>query len=313
MMNNNNVDDILNRKMNKAKKGKQTIDLFNTESNDNKKKDQKSLIHEDEEEDFVINSRVVDARELANAKSRTIDTANAGWAERENVIEFKEEEKPKKGIVGGWGDSVVKTDPLVVVDDYFPDLGDEKAQARPKRDNQNSGLFRGDGMNMSSNSGPTKFTNSKGASGLNKFMSDAPYEEKPRAMYDENLGEDGEETAQVIQFKGKAKFGYDESEAEIKRKAYLAEIENGPRIVAETKISEDEKPKFFSSKAEGSRKNNNLFLGEGEEHRVPAPVAPIKGAEEESEKRVFTSSKRTKNSGLIQTSNAVTVNLAGWD
>jgi len=115
---NKGVDDIVERRIKKANKKKETIDLFNTNSNATQHQTVKNQYNEDEDDDFVINTQVIDARELANNQSKAIDLNNNKWEEREDVVQFTDNEPIKKKI--GWGDNIKKTAEPVIVDEYFP-------------------------------------------------------------------------------------------------------------------------------------------------------------------------------------------------
>merc|ERR1712050_511246 len=121
-----------------------------------------------------------------------------------------------------------------------------------------------------------KFLNSKGGGSLQRFM-----ERGPGPQYVEGLGEEEEE--KVVAFKGKLKLGYEESEAELRRKAYLEEIQNQPPVYIAPRIPEEEKPRFTNSKG---TKNVGLFMQEKPQPSTNEPENP--------EKRTFTNSKKLK-------------------
>jgi len=105
----------------------------------------------------------------------------------------------------------------------------------------------------------------------------------------------------AVLFKGKLKLGYEESEAELQRKAYLAQIENESpvKIRTTTKTDDSERPKFINSKGP---KNNGLFQNE-----TPSTENGV------TEKRTFVNSKKKDiQPEVIMKGNGL-VTLTGWE
>lgn len=236
------VEDLIEKKMKKANKTKKNVDLFNPNSDDKKNEKDKNQYNEDEDEDFVINTAVIDTKEMAQNQHQAIDLENNGWEENDRVIDYSnqiENEKPKKKMA--WGDNIkTTTKAAVMVDEYFPDLGDPNAKPRPKP-KKPTNAFMAEEKEIEG--GVLRFTNSK-INNLNKFMQQEP----TGPVYNENLGDDAEQIEDVIKFKGKVRLGYEETDAEKQRKKYIDELNSRAPVEIETKVNEAEKPKFFNSK-----------------------------------------------------------------
>ena len=304
------VEDLIEKKMKKANKTKKNVDLFNPNSDDKKNEKEKNQLIEDEDEDFIINTAVIDTKEMAQNQQQAIDLEKNIWEENDRVIDYSqqiENEKPKKKMA--WGDNIKTTSKAaVIVDEYFPDLGDPNAKSRPKPKKQANNLLMTDDQ---PEGGVVKFTNSKGGS-LNKFMQSEP----TGPVYNENLGDDAEQKDAVIQLKGKIRLGYEESDAEKQRRKYIEELNSRAPVDSDTKQegpSESEKPRFFNSKAKG---NLGLFMKDDNDEKSPTKkesskaeiiientkVSTQKWDQEENyvnEKRLFTNAKK-KNAGLFQ-------------
>lgn len=174
----------MDKKNKKSKKGE--VDIFGNNTETNKTETQAKFANDDEEEDYVIDSNVVDTNVARTRIDQNINVNDNIWDENAPVIEYKnnavQEEAPKKKKVGGWGDSVSERKnvaaPIDEAQMYFPGLNDEKAKEnapKPKKTEvKNSGLFRagdedtgnwkpsGSTNKFAANDAAIRFTNSKG-------------------------------------------------------------------------------------------------------------------------------------------------------
>merc|ERR1712151_55574 len=95
------------------------------------------------------------------------------------------------------------------------------------------------------------FTNSKGITGINKFMD--------TGLMQQQVSEDAQEEEEIVvgpKFKGKIRIGYEKSEAEIQREQYLKDMmenfpnveTNAPNQSQNSNNDNSEKPRFTNSK-----------------------------------------------------------------
>merc|ERR1712019_333400 len=288
----------------------------NQEKNENN--NENAVQSDEEESDFIIQGKIVDAN-VNNNNNMNTNVNDQTWKEDTNVVQYNvdEDAKPKeekKKVSVGWGDNIKSTTitskRVEAGDLYFPDLNDKNAEKNAPKKEKNSSLKNPDlfGTGQSNNTGggnwtnpksdkyqennnAIRFTNAKGnTEKLNKFMV------KEGPTYDDTLGDNVEKQADLdgsnaapVKFSGKIKIGFEMTEADKQREQYLKEVQERAVVTEQEREREKEerklnntfdKPRFTNSKAGGMRNNGLMMQGDSNGHV------------EQEEKRTFTNSKK---------------------
>lgn len=309
------IDDQIKKRAGKKGNKKKEVNIFGNTQEKNENDNENTLPNDEEESDFIIQGKIVDAN-VNNNNNMNTNVNDQTWKEDTNVVQYNtEEEKPKdekkKKTAIGWGDNIkssaVTTTKVSTENFYFPDLNDKNAEKNaPKKDKQSSiknpelfgtGSGNGNWTNPSSksdkfreNENAIRFTNAKGnTEKLNKFM------QKEGPTYDDTLGDNVEAKEDLdptskssIKFSGKIKIGTEMTEADKQREKYLKEVQERAEIQEIQKAQEKEerqnstadKPRFINSKNAGLRNNGLQMMGDSN------------GNVEQEEKRTFTNTKK---------------------
>merc|ERR1712019_1606 len=258
------IDDQIKKRAEKNKKNKKKeVNIFgdNHEKNEN---------NDEEESDFIIQGKIVDAN-VNNNNNMNTNVNDQTWKEDTNVVQYNvdEDAKPKeekKKVSVGWGDNIKSTTitskRVEAGDLYFPDLNDKNAEKNAPKKEKNSSLKNPDlfGTGQSNNTGggnwtnpksdkfrendnAIRFTNAKGnTEKLNKFMV------KEGPTYDDTLGDnveakedlDPQSKAGALKFSGKIKIGTEMTEADKQRERYLKEVQERAKITEEENAQKKE-------------------------------------------------------------------------
>merc|ERR1712048_893761 len=197
------IDDQIKKRAEKNKKNKKKeVNIFGDNQEKNENNNENAVQNDEEESDFIIQGKIVDAN-VNNNNNMNTNVNDQTWKEE------------KKKVSVGWGDNIKSTTitskRVEAGDLYFPDLNDKNAEKNAPKKEKNSSLKNPDlfGTGQSNNTGggnwtnpksdkfrendnAIRFTNAKGnTEKLNKFMV------KEGPTYDDTLGDNVEKQADL--------------------------------------------------------------------------------------------------------------------
>lgn len=135
------MEDQIRKKADKTKKkGKKEVIIYGDNQEKNENNNENAVQNDEEEVDFVIQGKIIDANVNNNNNNNTI-VKDQTWVEDTNTIQYnpsepKPEEPKKKKI--GWGDNIKSTTitsaNVNAGDLYFPDLNDKNAEQKKTKE-----------------------------------------------------------------------------------------------------------------------------------------------------------------------------------